>query len=643
MCGIAGIYDPLKRHTSDGLQSTVEIMTTALQHRGPDGEGFFVDPQSGIALGHRRLAIVDLSPNGAQPMVSSCGRFVISFNGEIYNHVEIARDLPSGGAYLRGRSDTEVLLEACSLFGIEETVSRAIGMFAFAFWDNKHRLLTLVRDRLGIKPLYWGRIGDAVVFGSELKAIAKHPRFRREICRNALAAYFQKGYVASPNSIYKDTFQLPPGSLLRIAEDGFVSQSRYWDLGKVALSAREMPLITDPQEGMDRLESMLRTAVHDRLMGDVPLGAFLSGGIDSTSVVATMTRCSTTPVKTFTIAFEDPNYNEANHAREIAHYLGTEHTELNVTAADALSVIPSLARFFDEPFADASAIPTYLLSALTRQHVTVALSGDGGDELFAGYDRYRVAGLARMGFLPNGLRRSIGATLEANSSIPWDALTAFLPTTWRMPYCGDKIKKLARVLQARSDEEIYQAVTRLWPSGAELVQGADDSPECGHLDTLPQGLSDYLSQMQFADTVSYLPDDILTKVDRASMAVGLEARVPILDHRLVEFSWQLAPNLKRRRGKSKWLLRQLLYKHVPRRLIERPKKGFGVPVGAWIRGPLRDWAESLINPGRLNADGLLNQDLVARMWEEHQSGRRNWAYRLWAVLMFQSWRDEWVI
>ncbi len=642
MCGIAGLFDLSRGQPAGALDRAVRNMIDTLGHRGPDGQGTFVDEAGGVALGHRRLAIIDLSDAGAQPMTSANGRFVISFNGEIYNFAEIAQVLSQGVSTLRGHSDTEVLLEACARFGVDGALGRTVGMFALALWDKRERVLTLARDRLGIKPLYWARAGRMILFASEIKAIVTHPAFQPEIDRDALAAYMRSGYVPAPRSIYRNLFKLQPGTVLRLTLDGRADESRFWDLRRIASESMRGPLISDPDTATTELEDRLTVAVRDRLVSDVPLGAFLSGGIDSSTVVALMQKCASGPVKTFTIGFNENEYDEAAQARAVAAHLGTEHTELTVTAEDARNVIPLLPIHHDEPFADVSAIPTYLLSKLTREHVTVALSGDGGDELFAGYDRYRVAGTARLPFVPGLLRRALGHGMSAVTPGAWDALARPLPASRRPPALGDKLAKLARVLRARSDDDVYRAVTALWDDPKILLPGAQPVTDAADDPSLGAELPHFMSRLQCIDSVTYLPDDILTKVDRASMAVALEARVPLLDHRVVEFSWRLAPALKRRGGVSKWLLRQVLYRHVPRALVERPKMGFGVPIGAWLRGPLRDWAEALLAPERLTREGMLEAAPITRSWHEHLSGRRNWSYPLWTVLMFQAWRERWM-
>ncbi len=641
MCGIAGLFDLSRGQPAGALEHAAAAMTATLVHRGPDGSGTFADGQGGAALGHRRLAIIDLSETGAQPMTSADGRFVIAFNGEIYNFAEIARELPGHGARLRGHSDTEVLLEACAHAGVDAAVTRAVGMFAFALWDKRERRLTLVRDRLGIKPLYWGRAGRMILFASEIKAVLAHPAFVAEIDRDALAAYMRLGYVPAPHTIYRNLHKLRPGHIISFGLDGVAKERGFWDLRRLAVEGARAPVRISAEEATDALEARLTEAVRLRMIADVPLGAFLSGGIDSSTVVALMQKCAQGPVRTFTIGFGEADYDEAAHAKAVARHLGTEHTELTVTPDDARAVIPLLPEIYDEPFADASAIPTYLLSKLTRGHVTVALSGDGGDELFAGYDRYRVAGTARLPFLPAALRRTLGRAAGGVPPATWDMLARLIPATRRPPATGDKIAKLARVLRAGDDDDVYRAVTALWEDPAALVPGAIEAADAARDPALARDLPHFLSRMQYLDSATYLPDDILTKVDRASMAVSLEARVPILDHRVVEFAWTLPPSLKRRGGVSKWLLRRVLDRHVPRALIDRPKMGFGVPIGAWLRGPLRDWAEGLLARDRLAEGGLLAPEPVIRRWHEHLTGRRNWSYQLWTVLMFQAWRERW--
>jgi len=639
MCGIAGLFDLSRGFPAGALERIVGNMAAPLVHRGPDGDGIWVDEAAGIALGHRRLSVVDLSITGAQPMTSANGRFVIVYNGEIYNARDMARELArAGGPALRGHCDTEVLLEACVRWGVEEAARRTVGMFAFALWDKRERRLTLVRDRLGIKPLYWGRVGRTLCFASELKALARAPGFTGTHSPDALAEYFRLGYIPAPATIYKGIFKLDPGHILEIGLDGVEARCCYWDLRAIATMGSAAPDVVDPREAVEAMDALLHDAVRCRLTADVPLGAFLSGGIDSSTVVSLMQALSPVPVKTFTVGFSEFEYNEAPHAKAVAAHLGTDHSELMVTSGDALDVIPRLAGIYDEPFADASAIPMFLVSQLARGKVTVALSGDGGDELFAGYDRYRIAGLARLAWMPGGLRRGLGRVLSGVPPGLWNALVRPLPERLRPPTAGDKIAKLARVFGADDDDAVYRAVTALWADPGRLVTAAqatqDNDP------ALAQDIPNFLSRMQYLDAAGYLPDDILVKLDRASMAASLEARVPLLDHRVVELAWRLPPRFRRRWGTSKWLLRRVLDRYVPRHLIGRPKMGFGVPVGSWLRGPLRDWAEALLDPARIDGEGILDGAMVAEHWQEHLSGRRNWSYRLWAVLMFQAWSEK---
>ncbi len=641
MCGIAGLLDLTRGQPAGALKHTAQVMAGALPHRGPDGEGAWADELGGLALGHRRLAVIDPSAAGDQPMTSADGRFVISYNGEIYNASQLRDQLGAAGArHLRGRCDTEVLLEACAHWGAEEAVRRAIGMFAFALWDKRERILTLVRDRVGIKPLYWGRVGQMIVFGSELKSLARAPGFAPELDPAALAAYFRLGYVPAPSTVYRGMSKVRPGHILTVGPNGAISDRCYWDLATIAAAGSRLADPLDVTQATEALETLLGEAVAARLVADVPLGAFLSGGIDSTAVVALMQARSAAPVKTFTVGFEDAGFNEAPHARAVAAHLGTDHTELTVTAADALDLLPGLAGVYDEPFADASAIPMVLVSRLARRAVTVALSSDGGDELFAGYDRYRLAGAIRMPGLPRSLRRAAGGAIGAIHPDLWQTLVGALPGRFDRPGQGDRIAKLARVMRTDDDDALYRAVLSIWETPGDVLRLPGGSAEA---DSVPEpiGTQDFLSLMQYRDSAGYLPDDILVKLDRASMAVGLEARVPMLDHRLVEFAWRLPVKYKRRRGRTKWLLRRVVQRHVPRGLMERPKMGFNVPVGDWLRGPLRDWAEALLDPQQVGAEGVLDADAVSRTWTQHLDGRHDWTNRLWTVLMFRAWAEKW--
>jgi asparagine synthase (glutamine-hydrolysing) len=636
MCGIAGFVDLERRSGSQELEALAAAMAGRLAHRGPDGRGVFADAEHGIAFGHTRLAIIDLSPAGAQPMRSACGRCVLTFNGEIYNAAELRADLERAGRRFRGHSDTEVLVEACAEWGVGATVERLIGMFAFALWDWRERRLSLVRDPLGIKPLYFGRQNGRIIFASELKAFEALPGWQPELDRDALAAYFRLAYVPTPHSIYRGIHKLAPGHVATVGADGAVQTSAYWSLQAAAERGQAAPLEMSDGEACDALEDLLGDAVGRCLVSDVPLGAFLSGGIDSSTVAAMMRAKSNAAVRTYSIGFDQTGYDEAPHARAVAAALGTEHTELYVSPSEALRVIPDLPLIYDEPFADSSQIPTYLLSKLTREHVTVALSGDGGDELFAGYTRHRFA--RALSKVPDGLGRVLGCGLGVAGPAVWDRLFRLVPSRKRPGLAGDKMQKVALML-GQGSEGAYRSLVSVWDEPETIVRGANEARGAIFDPTIARALPDALARMQYLDTLTYLPDDILTKVDRASMAVALEVRVPILDHRLVEFSWRLPARFKLRRGQGKWLLRQVLYRHVPKHLVERPKAGFAVPIGSWLRGPLRDWAEELLSERRLGAGGLLNPAPIRARWREHLDGRRNWHASLWTVLMFQAWRE----
>jgi len=627
MCGIAGILDP--KATGD-LGRVAHMMASRLVHRGPDGGDVWTDREAGVALGHRRLAIIDLSEAGHQPMLSSCGRMVLSYNGEIYNAPELRAELVARGRVFRGRSDTEVIVEGAAEWGLEALLPRLIGMFAFALWDREARRLTLVRDRFGIKPLYWSHEGGRFLFGSELKALTAHPEFDREIDRNAVAAYLRFCYVPSPQSIYRAARKLEAGHVLEISPGGAPEVRAWWRLADVVRAARAAPFAGSEAEAVEALDDLLRDAVRRRMVADVPLGAFLSGGVDSSTVTALMQAQSDRPVKTFTIGFDQPGYDEAKHARAVAAHLGTEHHELILTPDEAMEVIPKLPEMYDEPFADPSQIPTWLVSRMTRDHVTVALSGDGGDELFAGYNRYiEAAGrLRRIWALPGPVRRIMARGLDAVPVRLWPRLMPVLPQA------GEKMRKLADAISA-GPEDFYTRVVSAWAAPEEAVAGAREAwgsawDEAGALTPDP------VERMQYLDAMTYMTDDILTKVDRASMAVSLEARVPLMDHRVAAFAWSLPMGMKLARGQGKHLLRQVLYRYVPRAMIERPKQGFAVPIGDWLRAPLKDWAGDLLSDASLRRRDLICPRSVAALWSEHQSGGRDHSARLWAVISLQA-------
>jgi asparagine synthase (glutamine-hydrolysing) len=636
MCGIAGFITPglsnamtLTRYVSD--------MTSAIVHRGPDDEGAWVDAATGLAFGHRRLSIQDLSPAGHQPMISHCERWVMIYNGETYSNTELRPLLEARGVVFRGHSDTEVMLEAIAAWGLEAAVKQFIGMFAFALWDRKEHNLYLVRDRLGIKPLYWGKAGSTFLFGSELKALHAHPDFHAKLNFQALAAYLKHAYVPAPLSIYEGVHKLAPGTILCRTPDGVVTEKTFWTLDEVitnSLASIEHKPTHSPDEALVELEALLHDSVSRRMVSDVPLGTFLSGGIDSSLVTAIAQKHSSRPIKTFTIGFDEKDYNEAPYARAVADHLGTDHSALLVTPRQMLDVIPQLPHLYDEPFADSSQIPTFLVSKLARQSVTVALSGDGGDELFGGYTRYMWGETLQKITSHVPFCRTMASLLTMIPPSGWDLFSKLIPASHRPPKMGHKIHKMARSLRAKTPEAIYDSLTSYWAEPSQVIPH-NYAPNMTHFS--PQ-LSDFVSQMQALDTIMYLPDDILTKVDRASMGVSLEARVPLLDHRIVEWAWAQPKSFKIQGKTGKWPLRQLLYKHVPQDLIDRPKAGFAIPIDIWLRGPLRDWAEDLLSPSNLNE--TFDASTIRALWKNHLSGRGDHKEALWAILMFEAWRRE---
>lgn len=641
MCGIAGLID--SSATDKDIAATVRKMTAVLAHRGPDADGLWFDRDAGVALGHRRLSILDLSKAGAQPMISANGRWVITYNGEVYNAPDLRIELEAKGATFRGHSDTEVLLEACATWGVRAAVERLIGMYAFAIWDREDRVLYLVRDRLGIKPLYWSQYRGNVFFASELKALREHTDWPVEVDRDALSAYMRFLCVPSRRTIYRNVWKLEPGCMLVVGGSREPRIERYWDMRTVAQHGMSRRLDCSDEEAIEALARELSDAVSRRMVSDVPLGAFLSGGIDSSTVVALMQANSTRPVRTFSIGFHEDGYNEAEHAGKVARHLGTDHIELYVEPGHAIDAVPRLSEIYDEPFADSSQIPTLLISELTRRHVTVALSGDGGDELFAGYLRYRQArSLNRIcRIFPSVARTGMAQAIRILSPAQWTALAGHLPSGLRLPRPGEKLHKLAQIL-AGEPESLYLRMRSQWVEPDRLVCGGTEADSDVREDDPGLLVPDYVERLQYLDTRSYLPDDILTKVDRASMAVSLEVRVPLLDHRVVAFAWSLAPAMKLRAGVGKWALRQLLYRYVPRELVDRPKMGFDVPIGAWLRGPLRGWAEDLLSEEAIRKDGYLDSGRVQDCWRAHLDGRTDNPYPLWGVLMFQMWKRRWM-
>jgi asparagine synthase (glutamine-hydrolysing) len=660
MCGFAGFFRNTNDAGPDDLTSTVLRMARTLRHRGPDDEGVWVNPQAGIALAFRRLSIVDLSPQGHQPMVSRDGRYVIAFNGEIYNHRKLRSQLEKAGVTgLRGHSDTEVLLEAIGAWGLETAVKLTVGMFAFAVWDCKERQLHLVRDRLGEKPIYYGWMGNTFLFGSEIKALRAFPGFQAEVDRFALREFLCYGYIPAPRSIFQGIFKLCPGMILSVDRTSWEHRPEpraYWSLDESIENCRKIPFSESDAEAINHLEDLLREAVAEQMVADVPLGAFLSGGIDSSTIVALMQANSSRPIRTFTIGFAEEKYNEARFAKEVARHLGTDHTELYVTPEEAQAVIPKLPSMYDEPFADSSQIPTYLVSKLARQFVTVSLSGDGGDELFSGYSWYNrsLSLWNKMRWMPRPLRKAAGATLGMLSVDGWNHILRGIRSFPGMRIgedgTGDKIHKLAAIIgHSNCPEDVYQCLVSKWATCSPaldeesnlVLQNGESTHRYRHADRSHRpNLDDIVDRLAYLDTMNYLPDNILTKVDRASMAVSLESRAPLLDHRVVEYAWHVPQRLKVRDGQGKWLLRQVLYRHLPRQLVDRPKMGFCVPIDSWIRGPMRDWAEALLDHQRLRNQGLLDPGPIRAKWSEHLTGRRNWQQHIWHVLMFQAWCDS---
>jgi asparagine synthase (glutamine-hydrolysing) len=640
MCGFVGF---LAADVSDvSTPSVIRAMADRLHHRGPDDAGVWVDADAGVALGFRRLAIVDLTEAGHQPMVSASGRYVVVFNGEIYNHMELRSALGSDAPPWRGRSDTETLLAAIDRWGLERTLTAATGMFAFALWDRQMRHLSLARDRMGEKPCYYGWHGGRFFFGSELGAFEAHQDFRPTIDRGAVAAFLRSGFVPAPSTIFEGFHKLPPGTTLHVdPTQPTPSEPRaYWSLREAVERGRAAPFDGDDEEAVDALHGLLDRAIGLQRVADVPLGAFLSGGIDSSLIVAMMeAQRAGVPVRTFTIGFSEPAYDESGYARAVARHLGTEHHELTATPEDALALVPSLAACFDEPFGDPSALPTLLLAELARQHVTVALSGDGGDELFGGYGRYRDAQRAwrHVQRIPHALRGPVrgGASLLTTIADRWSPVG---PTTDRVHQRG---RSLRAALGDSTINGLFVEQGALWKEPCSHVVGACVEASSVATDPRRQLRSgSTLDQMTYADAASYLPDDILVKVDRAAMHVSLETRIPLLDHRVVEFAWSLPAHLKQHPGGDKQLLRRLLRRYVPDALIERPKMGFGVPLGAWLRGPLKEWASDLLATGRLRDEGLLHPEGIQRAWDRHRSGDSDVRYQLWPVLMLEAWLDH---
>ena len=642
MCGLTGFYWCHERQNQLPTEHDLENMTLSLSHRGPDDSGIFLDKKLGIGLGHRRLAIRDLSPLGAQPMRSSCGRFIIVYNGEIYSNKELAQELTACGRVPKGTSDTELIVEAFAEWGVKEALPRLNGMFAIAAFDTNTRTLHLLRDRLGIKPLYWSYIDGKIIFGSELKSLKALRKWDFEINQNSLASFMRHNYIPAPNTIYKNIFKLEPGTRVKISLNGEPKITRYWDFLDIASKARQNLHETSGEQIIEHLEKLLRDSVCRRMVSDVPIGALLSGGIDSSTISALMAETAENrKIKTFSIGFQEKGYDEAPYAKAVAEHLQTEHIELYATPQDAIELVEEMPIIYDEPFADSSQIPTALVSILTKKHVTVVLSGDGGDELFAGYNRYNIGYklATRVNSCPAILRNVFSRCL---SFLPTKLLTVAghtMPGKLRINQLGHKIAKVAELSKNQDVDEIYRSMISHWQQPEDLVPRANEHKGILWDKNISTNFPNFLDRMQALDTITYLPDDILTKVDRASMAVGLEARVPFLDHRVVEYAWRIPRELKINCGQSKWPLRQILAKRIPKHLIERPKMGFGVPLDDWLRGPLKNWGYDLLDKQKLINDGFLNADLVRKQWQLHQRGE-NLAYPLWNVLMFQSWLDN---
>ena len=642
MCGLTGFRSP--GAVPDGHAALAQAMADRIRHRGPDDEGVWVDPEAGFAMAHRRLAILDLSAAGHQPMLSASGRLVLAYNGEIYNHLALREQLHAEGAApeWRGHSDTETLLACFEAWGVERTLRASVGMFAIALWDRAERALYLARDRVGEKPLYFGWQGDTFLFGSELKALRAHPAFNAAVDRGALALFLRHSCVHGPHSIYAGIRKLLPGHWLKLADGQRDAEpTPYWSLAEVAERGSAKPFDGSDAEAVDALEAKLLNAVRGQMMADVPLGALLSGGVDSSLVTALMQASGSGPVRTFTIGFGEKEYDEARYAHEVAAHLGTEHTELYLSGQDAIGLIPQLPTMYDEPFADSSQLPTHLVMKLARRHVTVALSGDGGDEFFGGYNRYVHGPKAwrHIGWMPTFMRRALGSTLTA---VPVDALNRFagpLAALAGVALPGDKAHKLGVRLQGlKTMDDLFVSLVCDWVDPV-VLQGVIPPNRLDQRDGWPR-LADPVARMMALDALTYLPDDILVKVDRASMAVSLETRAPYLDRDVMEFAWSLPMSMKLREGKGKWILRQVLDRHVPRHLIERPKMGFAIPLDAWLRGPLREWAETLLGEARLRQEGYFDPVPIRAAWERHVRGDASFGSRLWSVLMFQSWLEQ---
>lgn len=639
MCGFAGFITNSEGFDSEKLRMTASRMNSVLDHRGPDDSGIWIDQEVGIALGHRRLSIIDLSSEGRQPMISSNGRYVICYNGEIYNYREIQKKVEeiSGDLNLRGHSDTEVVLKAIEVWGLSKTLAELVGMYSIALWDRLEHTLYLVRDRMGEKPLYYTHIGKCLIFGSELKSLKEHPSFVGRIDRNSLALYMRYNYIPSPYTIYENVYKLLPGSMLTFKVNSrSLDVKTYWSLKEKTVDGLNNKITLNETQAIDELDQLLKQSISQQMIADVTIGSFLSGGIDSSTVTAIMQTQSSKPVKTFSIGFNESKYNEAIYAKEISSFLGTDHTELYVEPHQAMEVIPKLPLLYDEPFADASQIPTYLVSKLAKNNVSVALSGDGGDELFCGYRRYILGEKLsnRLNTIPWNIRILTSNLLRFPSIETWDKILSMSQLS------GSQIYSLSIALKSRNFESVYQILVSLWKEPELLVLGASEPPTIFTDQNNTSGINGSIDKMMYIDMMSYLPDDILVKLDRASMGVSLESRVPFLDHRIVEFSWKLPMSYKIREGQSKWILRQVLNRYIPKKMMDRPKMGFGMPIDSWLRGPLREWAEELLDDNKLKKQGYFNNYLVRQKWNEHLTGKKDNQHYLWSILMFQAWLNN---
>ena len=646
MCGLAGFIDNNRSRSSESLEALSHKMCSTLINRGPDDFGSWVDEKSGIAMSHRRLAIQDTTLAGHLPMVSKSGRYIIVYNGEIYNYKTLREELKKAGYFFRSQSDTEVLLAAIEIWGLSAALDKFVGMFAFALWDKNNHRLYLVRDRLGEKPLYYGIFGNVILFGSELKAFEVHDSFVKSINRDAISLLLRYNYIPAPYSIYDKIYKIKPGTFLEIKVENHkisTTEYTYWAYKNFVMSEGIDNKIYNYKEAKLSIKDALTESIRSQMIADVPLGAFLSGGIDSSLIVSIMQSLSPDPIKTYTIGFDHSEYNEANDAKSIANYLGTDHTELYVTASQALNVIPKIPNIFDEPFADSSQIPTYLISKLASSNVTVSLSGDGGDELFGGYNRYYKGYSAWKNFsrMPYPINYIFSEIICSINPEKWNFLYnhfgKYISDEKNYKNIGDKLYKMADIIKINNPQDMYLSLVSFWNNTEQIVLNSSEPMSTPRdYDNWVENLDDR-ENMMFLDTISYLPDDILTKVDRSSMAVSLESRTPFLNHSLVELSQRIPIELKIKDGKGKWILRNILNDFIPANFIDKPKTGFGIPIAEWLRGPLKEWAEALIDSSRLKHDGYFNAELVTNMWDKHLNKSRNYGHHLWSILMFQAW------